>query len=157
MKWKTLFRELEFINDLIDQEYKGDYTGYIFDEYWGFDVLVYIEEKEVNSDSIFIETWSCREVKNIGWIYKQLDTEYLVYITNEYEYLIDYEKLRKIWFRIYPNPLKVNDYNIRNSISYKYEDWYWNKVQGTKNNSEGYYIPIQFFYKNNLILKEFKK
>jgi len=158
MPWKNKFKNLKPITDLFDQEYKGDYTGTIYNSFWKCDIEEYIEEKYLDQhDFLFIETWSCREGKNEGWIYKQLETEYFFFSNLDYCYSINYPELRKIWFKLYPNPRLNNDYNVMNYIANTFVNNACNwRVSRTKdkNHSEGYYIPVSWFYLNNLIIEK---
>lgn len=166
MEWKNYFKNrfkhIEFIEDRFDQEMKGDYRAIEYSEIWECDVDVLIEvkgeEKELNGNDIPIEVWSARDAHNIGWIYKQKETEYLIVINKLGGFLIDYEKLRKIWYKIYPNPTLKNDYEIRMKIANEYFElgWWYNKVQSSKNNSESVMIPIKWFKDNGLILDQWK-
>lgn len=157
MPWKNKFKQLTPITNLYDQEFKGDYTGIIYSPFWDADEQVYIEEKHIEhslcfEDALFIETWSCRTGRNVGWIYKQTETEYLFCTNNKHCYSVDYPKLRKIWYNLYPHPLLHPDYKTIERINNSYQ-WSWNRTQ-QKNQSEGYYIPIDWFYENSLILEK---
>ena len=76
--------------------------------------------------------------------------------------MIDYEKLRNMWFLFYPNPsiyndekiieiLEENRFNEDAVIGYR---WTYNKTK-QKNKSEGYWVPLDWFYKHNLIIKKY--
>jgi hypothetical protein len=150
---------LTFITNMVDQEFMGDYIiNEIDNGFWqGISFPEYIEEKELPcSSELFIETWSCRANKNKGWIYKQTNTKYLIYSNTVCILLIDYKKLKDLWFEIYPDPIKLkNDYTTMMKVNEKYcnNEYKWNFNRTTqKNHSEGYFIPIEWFYKNDLII-----
>lgn len=161
MDWKLLFNDIEPIIKKEQQEFWGDYTVTKYSKKWDKEVPLIIEvkgePKPINTNDIFIETWSCRKTKNVGWIYKQEKADMLIFINNINTFIINYPKLREVWRKIYPNPLFLShkqEYILMNYIANNY-DWNFNRTRQI-NQSEGYYIPISWFIDEKLIIKMFK-
>jgi hypothetical protein len=150
--WRLGFgKKLIPITTKNEQEFKGDY--YFNDNY--VEVKgIYPENPLDSNEKLFIETWSCRKVNNVGWIYKQLNTKYLVMRNKEYIVYIKYEKLRNLWFSIYPNPKNIDD-NIYMDNLKNNDLFYYNKTN-QYNSSEGYWICLKWFEDNDLVSKKIK-